>query len=147
MQKEKFACAFISNPEPTRMRALKELSRFGEVEVFGAHTGRPVPNKYQIARDFRFMLCFENDLFPGYVTEKLLDAYLCDTVPLYWGDFGREPHINRKSLVNAADYATLEEFSHVVGNLSDTQYKQIYSQPLLGSLPSIHTLQKALLGS
>jgi hypothetical protein len=147
VKKERFVCAFVSNPEPTRMRALKELSRYGDVEIFGAHAGRPVDSKYEVARNFRFMLCFENDLFPGYVTEKLLDAYLCTTVPLYWGDFGREPHINRRALLNAAEYESLEVFSRTVGQLSEVDYERIYSQPLLSSLPSIQPFQRALLGS
>jgi len=145
--KKKFVCAFISNPEPTRMRALEELSRYGDVEIYGPHTGRPVASKYEVARNFRFMLCFENDLFPGYVTEKLLDAYICNTVPLYWGDFGREPHINRNSLINAADHESLESFSHLVGTLPEVEYERIYSQALLSSMPSIQPFQRALLGS
>lgn len=147
VEKDKFVCAFISNPEPTRMRALRALSKYGSVEIHGPHTGRPVPNKFEVARNFRFMMCFENDLFPGYVTEKLLDAYVCDTVPLYWGDFGRESHINREALINAAEYPSLEDFSRLVGNLSAVEYERIYSQPLLTSLPSIQTLRRALLGS
>ena len=147
VEKHKFVCAFISNPEPTRMRALKALSQYGGVEIYGPHTGRPVPSKFEVARDFKFMLCFENDLFPGYVTEKLLDAYLCETIPLYWGDLGRESHINRGALINAAEYRSLEDFSRLVGNLSAVEYESIYSQPLLTSLPSIQPLRRALLGS
>lgn len=144
---KKFVCAFISNPEPTRMRALEELSRYGEVEIYGPHTRKPVANKYEIAENFKFMLCFENDLFPGYVTEKLLDAYLCNTVPLYWGDFGRESHINRKALINAAEFENLESFARKVGNLSEGEYEAIYKQPLLSSLPDVRRLQRALIGS
>lgn len=141
-----FVCAFISNPEPTRLRALDELSRYGQVEIFGPYTRRPVANKFEVARHFKYMLCFENDLFPGYITEKLLDAYLCDTVPLYWGNLGRESHVNRKAFINAAEFESLESFSRLVGNLSAGEYEEIYSQPLLSSLPSIGPFQRALLG-
>jgi len=34
---------------------------------------------------YKFMICFENSKHPGYVTEKLLNAYLGGTVPIYWG--------------------------------------------------------------
>lgn len=145
-QEKKFVCAFLSNPEPTRLRALEELSKFGEVDVFGPYAGRPVKNKYEFAKNYKFCLGFENDLFPGYLTEKLLDSYICGTVPLYWGDLGRESHINRNSYINAADFASIEEFASYVGHLASSDYEQIFSEPLLKSLPSLLPLKLALLG-
>ena len=147
LQAKKFVCAFLSNPEPTRIRAIEELRKFGEVDVFGPYVGRPVKNKYELAKNYKFCLGFENDLFPGYLTEKLLDSYICGTVPLYWGDLGRESHINRSAYINAADFASLEEFSSYVGNLNSSDYDQIFSEPLMKSLPSLRPLKLALLGS
>ena len=89
-------------------------------------------------------MCFENDLFPGYITEKLLDAYLCGAVPLYWGDLGNEPHINRRAFINAKDFSSLYDFAKYVGNLSDVEYEKIQSEPLLNSLPSAEKLIKAI---
>jgi len=143
---KRFVCAFLSNPEPTRLRAIEELKKFGEVEVFGPYAGRPVKNKYELAKNYKFCLGFENDLFPGYLTEKLLDAYTCGTVPLYWGDLGRESHINRSSYINAADFASIEEFASYVGHLDARDYDQIFSEPLMNSLPSLLPLKLALLG-
>jgi hypothetical protein len=145
-QEKKFVCAFLSNPEPTRLRALDELRKFGEVDLFGTYSGRPVKNKYDLAKNYKFCLGFENDLFPGYLTEKLLDSYTCGTIPLYWGDLGAESHINRKSFINAADFDSIEEFSFYVGHLDETNYEQIFSEPLMTSLPSLLPLTRALLG-
>lgn len=142
-----FACAFINNPEPTRIAAVSELSRHGRVDVFGKYSGRPVDSKMSRASAYKFVLCFENDLYPGYVTEKLLDAYLCNAVPLYWGDLGREEHINRRSFINLNDFASLEEFSRFVANMTEKEYSEIYRQPLLRSIPSIDPLVDALLGA
>lgn len=143
----KFVCAFLNNPEPTRLRAIDELRKHGEVEIFGSYVGRPVPSKYEIAREFKFCLAFENDLFPGYVTEKLLDAYLCGTIPLYWGDFGAEKHINRASFINARDFESLASFAAHVSGLGEAEYRQIYREPLLRGVPNPEPLLKALLGS
>jgi hypothetical protein len=144
---KELACAFINNPEPTRIAAVSELSRFGRVDVYGRYSGRLVESKKAIASNYRFVLCFENDLYPGYVTEKLLDAYLCNAVPLYWGDLGREEHINRRSFINLNDFASLEEFSRFVADMTDKEYSEIYRQPLLKSIPSIDPLVDALLGA
>jgi hypothetical protein len=145
--RKKFACAFLSNPEPTRLRAIEELRKFGTVDVFGPYSKRPVASKYEVARDYKYCLAFENDLYPGYVTEKLLDAYLCGTVPLYWGSLGREPHINRQSFVNSCDFDSLEHFAEYVGGIKADEYDLVFSQPLLKSVPSKAPLIKALLGT
>jgi hypothetical protein len=145
-EKTKFACAFIGNPEPTRLRAIEALSKFGKVDIFGPHSGESVISKYEIAKNYRFMVCFENDVYPGYVTEKLLDAYLCGTVPLYRGEFGRESHVNRKSFINANDYGSLSEFAAAVAALDSESYNQIFTEPLLNSIPPIAPLISALTG-
>lgn len=139
-------CAFLSNPEPTRLRAIAELRKHMKVDVFGKYVGKPVGSKYEVARHYKYMLCFENDLYPGYVTEKLLDAYSCDTVPLYWGDLGEEPCINRSSFINAKDFATLARFGEHVATLTNAEYDAIYEQPLLNNLPDLQPLLDALEG-
>lgn len=36
-------------------------------------------------RDYRFSVAAENAAVPGYVTEKIVNSYLAQTVPIYWG--------------------------------------------------------------
>jgi hypothetical protein len=143
---KKFACIFLNNPEPTRLRAIEALSKYGMVDVYGKYSGRQVSDKFSIAKKYKYMICFENDLYPGYITEKLLDAYLCETVPLYWGLLGNEKHINRKSFVNAADFDSLDEFAFYVSQMTDLDYAEIYQQPLMTSIPDLAPLRQALLG-
>jgi hypothetical protein len=139
-----FACAFINNPEPTRLRAVEYLSKYGQVEIYGKISNTPNTRKLPNAQGFKFVLCFENSLFPGYITEKLLDAYLCGAVPLYWGDLGNEPHINRNSFINAKDFESLEDFASYVGSLSEIDYERIHREPLLNSVPSPDKLIQAI---
>jgi hypothetical protein len=139
-----FACAFMNNPEPTRLRAVEYLSKYGQVEVFGKISNTPNTKKFPHAKGSKFVLCFENNLFPGYITEKLLDAYLCGAVPLYWGDLGNETHINRKSFINAKDFESLEDFAYYVGSLSELEYERIHKEPLLNSVPNSDELIQAI---
>jgi hypothetical protein len=146
VNKTKFACVFIGNPEPTRLRAVEELQLFGNVDVFGPTVGNRVPSKFPLAKDYKFMLCFENDLFPGYITEKLLDAYLCGTVPLYWGDLGRDPLVNPRAFINLKDFKSVGEFAKKVGNMRDEEYSEIFKEPLLLRVPSLDPLKNAIIG-
>jgi hypothetical protein len=145
-KKHKFVCAFISNPEPVRMRAIEQLRRYGEVDVYGPNFINTQLSKYEIAKEYKFMLCFENDLYPGYVTEKLLDAYACETVPLYRGLFGHEQHVNQRAFINATNFDSLESFCDFVGRMDQSTYEDTFREPLLKTLPTLDPLIAALIG-
>lgn len=112
-----FVCAFLGKTSGLRMHALEALRRRGQVEVFGPAVGRPVKDKMSIARDFKFVLCFENDLYPGYVTEKPFDAWGTGAIPLWWGS---DPagYLNEECVLNLADFVSIEAFADAVANLS-----------------------------
>ena len=141
---DKFACAFIGNPHPLRTRAAAELARYGTVDLFGKSVGKPIKYKSSIATDYKFMVCFENDLYPGYVTEKLLDAYVSGCVPLYWGDLGSETSINRDCFINLKDFNSLQEFAQYVAGISDAEYKKLFEQPFLSEVPDLSKFFRAL---
>jgi hypothetical protein len=131
-RKKKFVCAFINNPDPVRLRALEELSRLGPVDIYGRYSKNYVKDKIEVSRHYRFSICFENDLYPGYVTEKPLEAWLGDTVPLYWGD-DSNAYLNPKALINLQTFASLKDFINYVHYVqsNDEVYKEIYQQPFL----------------
>jgi len=132
-----FACAFINNPTPWRLHAIAAISQVGPVEVFGRAVGRPVPNKQEVAKDFRFVLCFENDLFPGYVTEKPFEAWATGAIPLWWGS---DPagYLNRGALLNAADSDSLAEFAEAVAEVDNPKkWTTIANTPILARAPDL----------
>ena len=55
--------------------------------------------KLDYLRAFKFSIAFENSRRIGYVTEKLYDAFLADTIPVYWGDPNLEAIVNRDAVV------------------------------------------------
>lgn len=42
--------------------------------------------KNDVLSDYRFTIAFENTELPGYTTEKIVDAWLAGSVPIYWGN-------------------------------------------------------------
>jgi hypothetical protein len=46
---------------------------------------RPFADKADGLAPYRYSIVIENLREPSYFTEKLVDALLCDTVPIYWG--------------------------------------------------------------
>ena len=86
-------CAHVvRNRVPFRERFFDELSRHMVVVSPGysrnnhPSIGPSTPDKLGFLRHFRFNLAFENERSPGYLTEKIADAFLADCIPIYCGD-------------------------------------------------------------
>jgi hypothetical protein len=136
--KKKFCCAIFANPHNVRLQAVKSLQP--SIDVFGPYVSKPIKSKFALASKYRFMLSFENDLYPGYVTEKLVEAYVSGTVPLYWGDLGNDSMINRKCFINLKDFSSLADFVDHVNSLDTEEYREIFEQPFLNNLKSVQSV-------
>lgn len=55
-----------------------------DVDVMG-RAYRPFDEKSEGLAPYRFSVVIENIRSSGYFTEKLIDALLCETIPIYWG--------------------------------------------------------------
>jgi hypothetical protein len=134
----KFACAFVGNPDPMRMHAIKALSSYGAIDVYGAAVGRPVRDKHEIAKHYRFMICFENDIYPGYVTEKPFEAWASGCIPIWWGS---DPlgYVNQSALINFEQINGLSSLLRVVSELDahPDQLNRLSSMPILLRPPQI----------
>jgi len=146
-ERRKFACAIISNPEPTRMRMIETLEELGAVDVFGHFFGKSVHDKHEIFRDYRFALCFENDLYPGYVTEKIFDAWGAGCIPLWWG-LDQGSYLNADAFINLAAFEDVEGFVREVASLNGdaARLRTMSSLPLLLRRPNLDRV-RALLAS
>lgn len=140
--REKFCVAFIGKAYPFRMQSIAALSKVGKVDVYGAIARNTrqtrAEEKYEIAQEYKFVFSFENDYFPGYVTEKLPEAWATGAVPLYWGcDITNS--MNSEAFLNAAEFTTLEDFVEEVAKVasSEERWTNIASQPLILKEPSI----------
>jgi len=140
-----FACAIISNPEPMRMRAIEALGRIGRVDVFGRVAGRPVEDKFEVFSKYQFALCFENDLYPGYVTEKVFDAWGAGAIPLWWG-VDRGDYLNDSAFINLAVHDDLDSFVAKVADVqgSPEAMDRISSHALLKSHPNLDQVRRIL---
>ena len=60
------------------------LGQTGKFQLFGRGI-RDIPDSAIALDNFRFSICMENSELPDYFTEKVVNAFLTDTIPLYWG--------------------------------------------------------------
>ena len=138
--RELFCCLVARNPEPHRMMCAERLSKIGRVDLFGAIAGKSAHrSKYEILAPYRFNLCFENSIFPGYYTEKLLQAWVAGCIPLYYSDGWCSLDFNPKAMINRINFSTIDEFvDHVASiNASREAMNELFDQPLLAKRPTL----------
>jgi hypothetical protein len=123
--------SFINNPHPIRLKALDALSKIDKVVTYGRSVNNYADDKLSTSEEFWFSLCFENDLYPGYVTEKVLEAWLGWTIPLYWGN-DASGILNSKAIINLANFLTMKDFVCHVSKLygDKDQMISMINQPL-----------------
>lgn len=95
LNKRENFCAYIvtnggeKNNVLLREQFFDKLSQYKKVDSGGRHRnniGHFVEDKHKWLQNYKFNLCFENSSYPGYLTEKLFDAYNAGCIPIYWGD-------------------------------------------------------------
>ena len=84
---------------------------------------------------YKFNLCFENSFDETsdtiYITEKLINAYVYGTVPIYWGSDKVTKWFNEKAFVNCHGKSSSEIVELIKRIDSDNDlYFEMLSQPL-----------------
>jgi hypothetical protein len=145
-QKIGFASSFINNPQPYRIAVIRKLEKIGSVAQFGRSGGGYVEDKISTANKYLFNVCFENDLYPGYVTEKVLEAWIAQTIPLYWG-IDKNEILNPKAIINLNDFDSLNDFCEFTYELKKDENRilEMLNQPILQKTLEIEDLYKFVL--
>lgn len=85
-----------------------------DVDLLG-HAYRRIETKIEGLEHYRYSVVIENERRDNYFSEKLLDAFFCDTVPIYWG----APNIGRffdtRGMVVCQDQRELERAIRTLG--------------------------------
>ncbi len=70
---------------------------------------KPIKDKIATLGNYKFNLCIENVSHPGYVTEKIIEAFVAGTVPVYWGAPDIERIIPADTYINANKFNTNDD--------------------------------------
>lgn len=91
-------------------------------------------DKQKYLEQFRYTICPENFDYDGYVTEKLFQAFLSGTIPLYWGSNNKpEPEVINPKAVLFFDKSNNDEFVERIKELQKSKkaFEEIaYQKPL-----------------
>ena len=135
-------CVFSSTRDPGRMRLVSILESNFEVVKFGTGFNSRVTSKMDSALGFRFQLSPENSLTSGYITEKLVESWVCGNLPI-WEGLHDDTVFNKNSYIDVTRKTAVEILSTLKG-ISNEDWLWRMNQPLMSELPSITSLQNFL---
>lgn len=81
----------------------------------------PTPTKSQTLSQYTFVLCFENMILKGWITEKIFDCFYAGTVPIYWGEPNIERIIPPECYVDMRQFANYDELRRFLKSLTSDQ--------------------------
>lgn len=143
-QKGKSVCVFSSNLEPARELIIDAIEKVIDVDKFGSAFNNRVDSKLETATNYSLQICNENDLYPGYVTEKLQESWMAGNVPVWSGIFPHDHPFNTEAIINVTDL-TGKEITDLIEIMSEEEINQKINQPLLRTPITLVDLEKALL--
>lgn len=84
--------------------------------------------------NYKFVIAMENAQKDGYITEKIVNAYESNAIPIYWGDSKEaKKYFNPKSFIDLNEFKDLSEAVDYINRLINHPVKiqQILAEPIL----------------
>jgi hypothetical protein len=127
-----------------RLEAIHHFARYPDFHLYGYGWEQPVHHartaiqqavrrawqgeiaagiraKRTLLSHYRFAICFENTVFPGYLTEKLFDCLLAGCIPIYWGDPTVAAQIPAELWIDYRQFASLAELDAFLWQISPAE--------------------------
>lgn len=135
-----FSCFLVSNGKAEhRNNIFHELSSYKIVTSGGPHLnniGRVIPENetYSFLSQCKFVIAYENNnRYPGYITEKLFQAYFAGSIPIYSSHPLGQQDINQAAVIVAQAYNSTDEMINYIIELDndDQKYCDVWEQPII----------------
>lgn len=113
-EKTEFCSFVVSNAIGASCRGkffdtLNERKRVNSGGKYRNNIGEYVLSKLEFQSKHKFSIAFENSSTSGYTTEKIMEAYAANTIPIYWGDPDIDKVFNKDSFINCNDFGLTEK--------------------------------------
>lgn len=82
-----------------------------------------VDNKYEILGQYKFILCFENEInVEGWISEKLFDCFFTGTIPIYLGASNIERYIPLECFIDMRQFKDFTTLYDYLFNINESQF-------------------------
>jgi hypothetical protein len=121
-----------------KLNDIKKVDAAGSLfnNMDGISAPRDREEYFNFAKEYKFQLCFENNSVDYYLTEKILNAYINNTIPIYWGCPQVFELLNKKAFLCLPPEPTEEDIQKLIDKIieidnNDELYKEIFNEPLI----------------
>lgn len=126
-------CSFVvSNNKANKIRKemFDKLTKYKLVNSGGRYLNNigisnGVLDKVEFESKHKFSICFENSSHNGYSTEKLIEAFAAQTVPIYWGDPKINKIFNKNAFINVNSNSSVDEVIDKIKEIDNNEKKYI----------------------
>jgi hypothetical protein len=134
---ERGFCSYLtSNPlaMSNRDKLFELLSCYKKVNSGGGHLNNLdyiVVNKLDFLSKHKFNIAAENSIYDGNTTEKIVDAFEANTIPIYIGNPLIELEFNPKSFINSNNFDSHQDLVDYVKKIdnNDIEYMKMLAEP------------------
>lgn len=123
---------------PFRIKIIDFLSRRGDFELYGfgwqdeksesvrsVYKGSlpmEINKKVEVISKYKFALCLENTVFPGYITEKIFDCFFAKSIPVYIGAQDIKEFIPGDTFIDINDFKSLLDLEKYIDSIDEEKY-------------------------
>lgn len=126
----------------SRMEAIKYFSSKNFFDLYGRHWGNhsnlshtersavkklnpsEVQDKRQLLSQYQFALCFENCVYPGYVTEKIFDCFFSGCIPIYLGAPDIQEFVPENLFIDMRQFKDFNQLAFFIEAFTEEQRQQ-----------------------
>ena len=140
----KFCCFIVSNGRSAvRNNFFKLLNNYKKVDSLGNfnnNVGFVLKHNYwtkeyqKFISDYKFIICFENTKCGTYITEKIVNPYLAQIIPIYWGTSHIKKMFNPESMLyleNETKEAVITLINKIIElDTNDAKYLEYINKPV-----------------
>lgn len=141
--------AFFGHLREPRATFMEVLANRIEIDGYGRAFDLSVKSaeksgidKDAVLKEYSYCLCPENSIYPGYYTEKILEAFAAGCLPISWADSNVADDFNPDSFINLLPFASVG-YEKSLNQLNDPKAMEKFAgAPLLLERPSLDPLKK-----
>ncbi len=107
-----------------RIAIAKNLKKEGLADTFGTFDGSGFVNICDTLKDYRYSIAIENHQTSFYFTEKILNCFAAQTVPIYIGASKIGDFFNEDGIIQTTADQLLQDPKSVLSQCSQSNYEQ-----------------------
>lgn len=86
----------------------------------------PIADKSAVLSQYKFSICYENFLgsqeYDGYITEKILDCFMSQCVPVYLGASNITTYIPKETFIDKRNFSSYNDLFTYLSNMSAEEH-------------------------